>query len=224
MTSAQLAKLTGYAIFLSAILVLFCYFFIDAPVAFWVQANFTREGRWIEPETDVVPYLMGGAPFVVGALLIWRWRKAWQHWQLTAVAALVNLLAMALVKQGLKWIFGRPWPDTWIDGNPSLIDNGVYNFHWFEGGRIFGSFPSGHTTATAAIASILWIAYPKLRWLSVLAVATMVVALVGNNYHFVGDCVAGGFLGSIGGAWTAHFLGLHANVMRRPDEIPGPEA
>ena len=46
----------------------------------------------------------------------------------------------------------------------------------------------------------------------------MVVALVGNNYHFVGDCVAGGFLGSIGGAWTAHFLGLRA--VRNENRIP----
>jgi membrane-associated phospholipid phosphatase len=212
MTSAQLAKLTGYAIFLCAILVLFCYFFIDAPVAFWVQANFTTDGRWIQPETDVVPYVSFGARFVVGALFVWRWWHKWQHWQLTVLAALLNLLVMALVKDGLKWIFGRPWPTTWIGNNPSFINGGAYDFHWFHGGIVFGSFPSGHTTATAAIASIVWIAYPKLRWLAVLAVLTMVVALVGNNYHFVGDCVAGGFLGSIGGAWTAHFLGLSARI------------
>jgi membrane-associated phospholipid phosphatase len=212
MTSLQLAKLTAWAIFFCAILVVFCYMFVDAPVAFWVQANFTRDGRWIQPETDIVPYLIKGAPFVIGALLIWRWRHAWQHWQLAIVAAMINLLAMSLVKMGLKWVFGRPWPGTWIDNNPSLIRDGIYDFQWFHGGEIFGSFPSGHTTAAAAIASILWIAYPKLRWLAVLAVITMVVALVGNNYHFVGDCVAGAFLGSIGGAWTAHFLGLSART------------
>jgi membrane-associated phospholipid phosphatase len=220
MNLARLAKQTGWAIFLCTILVLVCYFFIDAPVAFWVQANFTTEGKWIEPETDVVPYVVFGAPFVVGALLVWRYWREWRHWQLTVLAALVNLLAMSFAKDGLKWVFGRPWPSTWIRNNPSLINDGVYNFHWFHGGLIFGSFPSGHTTATAAIASILWIAYPKLRWLAVLAVVTMVVALVGNNYHFVGDCVAGGFLGSIGGAWTAWLLGLTSRS-RFKDLAPG---
>jgi membrane-associated phospholipid phosphatase len=221
MKTLDLAKLTGWAIFLCTVLVLVCYMFIDAPVAFWVQANFTTEGKWIEPETDLVPDALKVAPFLVGALLVYRFWKPWLHWQRTLLAATINLLVMQIVKNGLKWVFGRPWPTTWIKGgNPSLIDNGVYDFHWLHGGVIFGSFPSGHTTATAAIASILWIAYPNLRWLAVLAVATMVVALVGNNYHFVGDCVAGGFLGSIGGAWTAHVLGLRA--CRRNGELaPG---
>src|SRR5437870_158367 len=117
MRSSQLAKLTGYAIFLCAILVVFCYFFVDAAVAFWVLSNFTTDGRWIQPETDVVPYVLFGAPFVVGALFVWRWWHKWQHWQLTVLAALLNLLVMALVKDGLKWVFGRPWPSTWIDNN-----------------------------------------------------------------------------------------------------------
>ena len=219
MNSPRLATATGLAIFLCAILVVVCYLFVDAPVALWVQRNFTREGRWLEPETDVIPYVVFGAPFIVVALLVWRRWYKWQHWQLTVVAAMLNLLATALLKQGLKWVFGRPWPTTWIGDNPSLINDGVYDFDWFHGGLVFGSFPSGHTTATVAIASILWIAYPKLRWLAVLAAATMVVALVGNNYHFVGDCVAGAFLGSIGGAWTAHLLGLQANTVRDSEAV-----
>jgi hypothetical protein len=36
----------------------------------------------------------------------------------------------------------------------------------------------------------------------------MVAALIGNDYHFVGDTVAGGFLGWIGGLWIARLLGV----------------
>src|SRR4051812_25071884 len=105
MTSLQLAKLTAWAIFFCAILVVFCYMFVDAPVAFWVERNFTREGKWIEPETDVVPYVIFGAPFVVVALLLWRRSRKCQHWHLAVVAAMINLLATALIKLGLKWMF-----------------------------------------------------------------------------------------------------------------------
>jgi hypothetical protein len=33
------------------------------------------------------------------------------------------------------------------------------------------------------------------------------VALVGLNYHFVSDVIAGGFVGSIVGAYTAYCIG-----------------
>ena len=62
-----------------------------------------------------------------------------------------------------------------------------------------------------AVASVAWVAWPKARIVAVLAVVAVVGALVGDNYHFVGDCVAGGLLGSLGGVWAARLLLTHVS-------------
>jgi hypothetical protein len=53
---------------------------------------------------------------------------------------------------------------------------------------------------------------------AVLAAAAVVVGLIGMNYHFVGDVVAGGFAGAIVGVYVAHGFGLA--LARRASEGP----
>ena len=59
-----------------------------------------------------------------------------------------------------------------------------------------------------AIAAIIWIVYPRWRWACGLASLAVAVGLVGMNYHFVGDVIAGGFVGGIVGTYIAHYSGL----------------
>ena len=79
--------------------------------------------------------------------------------------------------------------------NPSFIHDSVYGFNFFHGGPGYASFPSGHLSLTCAVMSVLWIAYPKFRALYALVVLAVVVGLVGANYHFLSDIIAGGFVG-----------------------------
>jgi membrane-associated phospholipid phosphatase len=51
-------------------------------------------------------------------------------------------------------------------------------------------------TATTAVLSVLWICYPRLRPLYVLIALAVAIGLIGSNFHFLGDCIAGAFLGS----------------------------
>jgi membrane-associated phospholipid phosphatase len=44
--------------------------------------------------------------------------------------------------------------------------------------------------------------YPRLRPLYALAVAAVGVGLIGANYHFLSDVIAGGFVGSSTGWMT----------------------
>jgi membrane-associated phospholipid phosphatase len=71
-----------------------------------------------------------------------------------------------------------------------------------HGGAAYQSFPSGHMAATCAVVSVLWIWYPRLRWLVTIAGIAVGVGLIGANYHFLSDVIAGAFIGiSIG--WMA---------------------
>ncbi len=115
------------------------------------------------------------------------------------------ILIAVMLKDELKWAFGRTWPETWIKGNPnpSYFGNGTYGFFPFHGGQGYASFPSGHTTAIAAFAGALWLICPKLRWLYAALVLAVAIGLLGADYHWLSDIMAGALLGGTTGAAAA---------------------
>ncbi len=119
------------------------------------------------------------------------------------------LIAWAL-KEELKFGFGRTWPETWIKccPNPSYFGDGTYGFFPFTGGQGYASFPSGHTTAITAFAGSLWFLWPKLRWLGIVLTLAVVIGLLGADYHWLSDIIAGGILGGTTGAVAAN-IGRH---------------
>jgi len=123
------------------------------------------------------------------------------------------------VKDQLKLVFGRTWPETWVRDNPSFIRDGVYGFNPFHGGPGFAAFPSGHTTAICAVISVLWICYPRYRVLYGICMAAVALGLVGADFHFLGDVIAGAFLGvSIG--WLTVVLWERGQHHLRPAMTP----
>jgi membrane-associated phospholipid phosphatase len=181
------------------------YALVDRPVAFYAHAHLTQYGVF-DALTRISEYLFVAAVFIfvlggLRSLVTARWTK----WQGTLLLCAISLTAAESVKDELKFVFGRTWPETWVNNNPSLIGNGTYGFNPFHGGAAYGSFPSGHTTAVCAVVAVLWLAYPRLRPLWALPVLAVVVGLIGADYHFVSDIIAGGFLGASTG-WVSVVL------------------
>ena len=116
--------------------------------------------------------------------------------------ACVSLIVADQFRQSLGDLFGRYWPETWHDNNPSLIGTDTYGFHPFQVGDDVGSFPSGHSARIVGFASVFWLSMPRSRWLCVVLAVPMLVALVGMDYHFVGDVIAGSTLGAIVGTYA----------------------
>jgi membrane-associated phospholipid phosphatase len=112
------------------------------------------------------------------------------------------LIAGVLTYQ-LKEVFGRTWPETWINNNPSYFGNGTYGFFPFHGGQGYASFPSGHTTAITAFAGALWFLWPQLRWLGVVLALAVVIGLLGADYHWLSDILAGAIVGGTTGTVAA---------------------
>jgi membrane-associated phospholipid phosphatase len=108
----------------------------------------------------------------------------------------ISLLLAGAIKDALKYAFGHTWPETWVNHNPSYIQDGVYGFFPFHGGAGWASFPSGHMTVVTSVAGLFWIAWPRLRAVWVLPPLITAIGLYGMDYHFVGDMIAGSFLGS----------------------------
>jgi membrane-associated phospholipid phosphatase len=57
-------------------------------------------------------------------------------------------------------------------------------------------------TAISAVISVLWIYYPKFRVLYAIIVAAVAIGLLGADYHFVSDIIAGTMLGTVTGWLT----------------------
>ena len=115
----------------------------------------------------------------------------------TILAMANSIVIVSFFKTGLKFVFGRYWPKTWVNNNISLISNHAYGFHFFHSGKAYQSFPSGHAAVVTAAMLTIWFAYPRLRWLCVSIIALVVIGLIGLDYHFISDVIAGGFLGAI---------------------------
>ncbi len=209
----DLRRLLCYALIsaiMCAVLVLVCYAFVDRVVAFWVHDHGIADHAALKWLTYPPPIVQAWVPAILMALVIRRIWGLFYQWELMLLAACVALVLADQFRESLAYVFGRYWPETWIDDNPSLIRNGAYGFHPLHGGVAYRSLPSGHTARTVAAASVVWIVYRRWRWACVLAVVAEAVGLVGMNYHFVGDVVAGGYTGAIVGVFTAHFFGLNS--------------
>ena len=136
------------------------------------------------------------APLLLTLLIIRRAGGPWRRWQHVLFLACVSLIVADQFRQSMGDLFGRYWPETWHDNNPSLIGTGAYGFHPFEVGDDVGSFPSGHSARIAAFATVFWIGLPRGRWLYAIIALPMLLALIGMDYHFVGDVIAGSTLGA----------------------------
>jgi membrane-associated phospholipid phosphatase len=148
---------------------------------------------------------------MIVAVVLWRLCKPGGRFQTVLLAISVNLVVTVAIKQLLKWTCGRYWPAPWLHGNPSLIGSGDYGFHPFHEGPFYDSFPSGHAAVICSVLSILWLCYPRGRWLWAAVGMILCGALVGMNYHFVGDVIAGVLLGSITGVYATRLFRLDAN-------------
>ena len=185
-------------------LVALCYWHIDRPVALWVRDHVGAAVNWLR-WSDIIEAIAIAAPI----LLIWagitRIRRPYRRHETLLVAIAVSVVAMTILKQILKFIFGRPSTRLWIENGGSLEDRD-FAFRWLHGFHPYDSFPSGHMAIACMLASLTWFFLPKWRWLSVATVAIVAICLIITNYHFVGDIIAGSFIGWLGGSWSVQLM------------------
>lgn len=199
---------------LMIVAVVIAYLWLDRPIAFMAYRLHFYQNQFAIP-THIVDPLMPMAIvlfLVIGLARLYGWPLS--RLATAALGCSISIIVAETIKSQLKYVFGRTWPETWIHNNPSLIHDNVYGFNFFHGGPGYASFPSGHTTAICAVVSVLWIVYPKFRAIYALAVAAVVIGLLGADYHFLSDIIAGGFLGTTVGWMTVMFLRLDAPAAR----------
>jgi len=186
----------------TAMMVLISYLWIDRPLSYFAH-NELAQRRVFHNMQRLPEFMEIFACLIFGvtgyyALLL----RPIDRLLSTLLLSGISLSVAAEIKNQLKFVFGRTWPETWVQDNPSLIRDGVSGFNFFHGGAGFSSFPSGHMTLTCAAVAVFWISYPRYRPLYAIVIATVAIGLIGANYHFLSDIVAGVFLGWCTG-WIA---------------------
>jgi membrane-associated phospholipid phosphatase len=212
-TFALLLRRSLVAALVCALVVLVCYLFVDRPVASFVHRYKLADQVVLKWLTFVPPLLQAWSPAVIAALLVRRAFGSFRRWEIAALAACVSMILADQFRESLGYVFGRYWPETWIDNNPSFIKDGAYGFHPFHAGSAYGSFPSGHMARIVGLVSVVWVTYPGWRWACGLASLAIAAGLLGMNYHFVSDVIAGSFVGGIVGMVAASFAGLDCPSM-----------
>jgi membrane-associated phospholipid phosphatase len=195
-----------------ALAVAICYFWLDRPIALFVHDQLPRNSRvLLEPITYIPNPLIWAATIVFLALGVRGLTgRTLSKMQTAIVLCSVSLMIAETLKNVLKFVFGRTWPETWVQNNPSFIHGGIYGFNLFHGGEAYQSFPSGHMTAICALASVLWIYYPRLRSICLIVALAVLVSLVGTNFHFLSDTIAGALVGTSTGLMVTMLIARHA--------------
>ena len=199
----------------TALLVLFCHYFIDAELALFISRRFAGNSAWAR-YTAAIPdllFLLVSIITVVAVFcyLVQRRRKiyspATSFFQLVAYAVPASYIG----KTTLKLIFGRINTRVW------LHNTRLYGFHWFHGGGIYDGFPSGHMAVFTAFMAALWRIYPRCRWICLVFLMMLAAALIVTNYHFLGDVLAGAVLG-----WLVEAVSYR--ILHREGHLPENES
>lgn len=185
-----------YGLVLAAAVTLVSYEFLDKPLAFLAHDHLRHYAVFagLTALTEYFPPIAIAIIFVAG---LWRLSGRVLGYAFEALLlASVSLVVARATKDQLKYIAGRTWPETWTNNNPSLIKDGAFGFNFFHGGSGFESFPSGHTLGICAVTVALWFYYPRFLPIYLTLILAVSAGLIGANYHFLSDIIAGGFIGA----------------------------
>jgi membrane-associated phospholipid phosphatase len=109
----------------------------------------------------------------------------------------IELVATSILKIGV----GRAYPLDGGDPNaPDRLDHPEYarTFHPFGSVWPLPAWPSGHTSATTAVAAALAASYPDRPWVAVIGYSlalTVGFGLVEGDRHWTSDVIAGALVG-----------------------------
>jgi membrane-associated phospholipid phosphatase len=185
-------KLILYTL-LIAVITIVAIKFLDARIAAAVM-NFIKSVHRLRQATesipDFLPHLVGIGTVFLWGIYFYRSRRTTDDNEVRFLRLAATVLPVAyIVKTLLKFVFGRTNPRSW------LIHNQPLTFHWFNSSS--SSFPSGHMLVFVAFGAAVLFYYPKYRMLVVILLCLLGIALVGTDYHFLSDVIAGAYFGII---------------------------
>ena len=200
---SRFAPVAAFFLSLCALILAFTGLFEwDAPLTRFIRSlnDVQRDhlaNPWLAQLSDIGDRLGNGESLVILSLVLLtvgygfktsQWKEA--GWQSLIAHGLAALSANIL-----KHTIGRPRPKFMHAGNLEFSP---------ASGSGWDSFPSGHASASFAVATVLAIKFPRTKW-PILAVAAMIAASrIVRGSHYLTDVAGGAALGCVMGMIAAH--------------------
>ncbi|RTR32913.1 phosphatase PAP2 family protein [Shewanella atlantica] len=187
---SSMKSLLYYSLAITA--TIFSALFLDRNIAEFMhlhsQANSLLK---LLSQTPLLLEILAGLAILSCTFKLWRVKSL-----KLAVDLTITLILASITRVSAKYLFGRTWPETWVNDNPSWITDRIEGFHPFAEGLAYNSFPSGHALFTFALATTFWYHLPRYRPLWIAAMCAVFIGQLGQNYHYLGDLLAGATLGT----------------------------
>ncbi len=183
------ARIAVTRLLIAVVLCFLSVFFVDGPVA----RLFSNSALYHDHKKYAVGSLTLLVPLTLVAAFAIFWGRRGRFNAASHAIVLATIGAVtAFVSNNvlLKPLFGRTSIDEFLYW-PSH-----YGFYFFEGGWR-SNFPSGHMALVAAIATVVWREFPRLRWISAVVFALATFLLLFGEWHFVSDLIAGALWGNL---------------------------
>jgi hypothetical protein len=176
------------------------FFGLDRGIQEWVEDN---------PKTSSSQFSLGvthfgEGPFLLGlSAALYAGGEAFRNNSLrkTGLLSLESYAINGIIVTMIKFVLGRSRP---------LSGEGVRTFNWFSWESHEHSFPSGHSSAAFAVASVIAGQSDSflVGALSYGLASLVAISRVNNNEHWASDVVAGSVLG--------YFIGKAVLALNRP--------
>ena len=189
-------RLLPLAFSCAALAIVFWYLLqLDLPLVWFIRSLHVT---WLEVLGDAGSRLGSGAALFAfsGVMLAVGLLGKWPAWRRAGLQGLIAHAAVGLISQTIKRLVGRPRP---------RFTHGVSEFQFWpslESG--LDAFPSGHASASFAVAAVLVKHFPRARWIVYSAAFLVAISRVVRGSHFPADVAVGAALGLLVGYVVAN--------------------
>lgn len=187
---------------ISIALIVVSYFWIDQALA-----TFIHDHQWRAHLSNIPgfkklvewpSFLSSWAPILFFVFLLFPQKNTTRN---MILCLCLSVFLAYILKNDLKWVFSRYWPETWVDDNLSWIRDQAYGCQWFQGKLFYGkdvtgSFPSGHSTVAFASLISIGLFFRKYLMIFIILASLEAFFMFAFNYHFLSDIIAGACLGT----------------------------
>ncbi|MEC4688384.1 MAG: phosphatase PAP2 family protein [Nitrospirota bacterium] len=189
-------RLLPLAFSCAALAIVFWYLLqLDLPLVWFIRSLHVT---WLEVLGDAGSRLGSGAALFAfsGVMLAVGLLGKWPAWRRAGLQGLIAHAAVGLISQTIKRLVGRPRP---------RFTHGVSEFQfWPSLDSGLDAFPSGHASASFAVAAVLVKHFPRARWIVYSAAFLVAISRVVRGSHFPADVAVGAALGLLVGYVVAN--------------------